>query len=79
MYKEKLVLYRNFTVLNFNHYVMIEKNFDPDNENCPEKETVEHLFKLKHESDNFQTTKEFENSINDVQNNKTEHLEKKEN
>jgi len=58
---------------------MIEKNFDPDNENCPEKETVEHLFKLKHESDNFQTIKEFENSINDVQNNETEHLEKKEN
>jgi hypothetical protein len=26
---------------------MIEKNFDPDNENCPEKETVEALYNLK--------------------------------
>jgi len=30
---------------------MIEKNYDPDNDNCPEKETVENLFKSKKDSD----------------------------
>ena len=39
----------NTKILNQN--IMIEKNYDPDNDNCPEKDTVEHLFKSKIDSD----------------------------
>ncbi|MDR7211570.1 hypothetical protein [Flavobacterium piscis] len=38
---------------------MVEKNYDPDNENCPEKETVENLYKSKLNSENTQTVEEF--------------------
>ncbi|MDW8850467.1 hypothetical protein SD960_10220 [Flavobacterium sp. MMLR14_040] len=39
---------------------MVEKNYDPDNDNCPEKDTVENLLKSKIDSDkNSQTAKEF--------------------
>lgn len=39
---------------------MVEKNYDPDNDNCPEKDTVENLLKLKMDSDkNSQIAKEF--------------------
>jgi hypothetical protein len=30
---------------------MVEKNYDPDNDNCPEKDTVENLHKSKMNSD----------------------------
>ena len=41
---------------------MVEKNYDPDNDNCPEKETVENLHKSKMNSEkNSQTTEEFRN------------------
>ncbi len=41
---------------------MLEKNYDPDNDNCPEKETVENLHKSKVNSDKHnQTTEEFKN------------------
>ena len=30
---------------------MIEKNYDPDNDNCPEKDTVENIHKSKMNSD----------------------------
>ena len=39
---------------------MVEKNYDPDNDNCPEKDTVENLLKLKMDSDkSSQIAKEF--------------------
>lgn len=40
---------------------MVEKNYDPDNENCPEKEMVENLHKSKMNSENkrAQTAEEF--------------------
>jgi hypothetical protein len=39
---------------------MVEKNYDPDNDNCPEKDTVENLLKSKMDSDkNNQMAKEF--------------------
>lgn len=39
---------------------MVEKNYDPDNDNCPEKDTVENLLKLKMDSDkSSQIGKEF--------------------
>ncbi|MEO7976867.1 hypothetical protein [Flavobacterium sp.] len=40
---------------------MAEKNYDPDNENCPEKEMVENLHKSKMNSENksAQTVEEF--------------------
>jgi hypothetical protein len=46
---------------------MSEKNYDPDNENCPEKEMVENLHKSKINSENkrAQTVGEF---INDSPN-----------
>lgn len=47
---------------------MVEKNYDPDNENCPEKEMVENLHKSKMNSENkqAQTAEEF---IDDSPNN----------
>lgn len=38
---------------------MIEKNYDPDNDNCPEKDTVENLHKSKGNNNNTQTVEEF--------------------
>ncbi|WKL48631.1 hypothetical protein Q1W71_02360 [Flavobacterium pectinovorum] len=39
---------------------MVEKNYDPDNDNCPEKDTVENLLKSKIDSDkNTKMAKEF--------------------
>jgi len=40
---------------------MVEKNYDPDNENCPEKEMVENLHQLrsKSTSKNAQNAEEF--------------------
>jgi len=39
---------------------MIEKNYDPDNDNCPEKDTVENLHKSKTASaKNSQLTEEY--------------------
>ena len=50
--KKKVMIgskFGNTKILNQN--IMIEKNYDPDNDNCPEKDTVEHLFKSKIDSD----------------------------
>lgn len=44
---------------------MVEKNYDPDNDNCPEKDTVENLHRTKQNTDNIQNAKE---SINDSPN-----------
>jgi len=50
---------------------MVEKNYDPDNDNCPEKDTIEHLHKLK--LNNTQTAEEFiDNSPNHSIKNKPE-------
>ncbi|MEO6176736.1 MAG: hypothetical protein ABIP27_16415 [Flavobacterium circumlabens] len=38
---------------------MVEKNYDPDNDNCPEKDTVENLHKSKGNSNNTQNVEEF--------------------
>lgn len=38
---------------------MIEKNYDPDNDNCPEKDTVENLHRTKGNNNNAQTVEEF--------------------
>lgn len=39
---------------------MVEKNYDPDNDNCPEKDTVENLLKSKTDSDkNSEMAQEF--------------------
>lgn len=41
---------------------MVEKNYDPDNDNCPEKETVENLHKSKLNAvTNTQTVEDFLN------------------
>jgi hypothetical protein len=58
-----------------NQKVMVEKNYDPDNDNCPEKETVENLHKSKLSSDknNTQTVEEFiDNSPNCISRDKNE-------
>ncbi|CAD0001980.1 MULTISPECIES: hypothetical protein [Flavobacterium] len=50
---------------------MTEKNYDPDNENCPEKDMVENIRNLKINSEknkNAQTAEEF---INDSPNRTT--------
>lgn len=40
---------------------MVEKNYDPDNDNCPEKDTIENLYsKMNSEKNkNIQTVEEF--------------------
>lgn len=40
---------------------MVEKNYDPDNENCPEKDTIENLYSKKNseKNKNIQTVEEF--------------------
>jgi hypothetical protein len=39
---------------------MVEKNYDPDNDNCPEKETVENLHRSKlNAAKNTQTVEDF--------------------
>lgn len=40
---------------------MVEKNYDPDNENCPEKDTIENLYSEKNseKNKNIQTVEEF--------------------
>lgn len=40
---------------------MVEKNYDPDNENCPEKDTIENLYSKTHseKNKNTQTVEEF--------------------
>ncbi|WP_163401059.1 hypothetical protein [Flavobacterium fluviatile] len=40
---------------------MVEKNYDPDNENCPEKDTIENLYAktLSEKNKNTQTVEEF--------------------
>ena len=40
---------------------MVEKNYDPDNDNCPEKETIENLYlqKRSEKNKNIQTVEEF--------------------
>ncbi|KLT69725.1 hypothetical protein [Flavobacterium sp. ABG] len=40
---------------------MVEKNYDPDNDHCPEKDTVENLHKSKLNNGNTQTVEEFIN------------------
>lgn len=35
---------------------MIEKNFDPDSDHCPEKEMVENLYKLKIKENNYKVS-----------------------
>jgi len=50
---------------------MVEKNYDPDNENCPEKDTIESLYsKMNAEKNkNIQTAEEFiDDSPNRVSN-----------
>ncbi|KUJ60832.1 hypothetical protein AR687_15600 [Flavobacteriaceae bacterium CRH] len=62
---------------------MVEKNYDPDNDNCPEKETVENLHKSKLHTDNENNTQVVEEFINDSPNriskDKTKGLEDKKN
>ncbi|MBF4515515.1 hypothetical protein IRZ71_04140 [Flavobacterium sp. ANB] len=62
---------------------MVEKNYDPDNDNCPEKETVENLHESKLDSDknkNTQTVEEFiDDSPNRISKDKTKDLEDKKN
>ncbi len=42
---------------------MVEKNYDPDNDNCPEKDTIENLYLQKQsEKKNIQTVEEKSNS-----------------
>lgn len=46
---------------------MVEKNYDPDNENCPEKDTIENLYSEKNK--NTQAAEEFiDDSPNRVSN-----------
>ncbi|WP_269234990.1 hypothetical protein [Flavobacterium flavigenum] len=42
---------------------MVEKNYDPDNDNCPEKDTIENLYlqKQSEKNKNIQTVEEFIN------------------
>lgn len=60
---------------------MVEKNYDPDNDNCPEKEMVENLRKSKLDSDKNKDTQTVEEFINDSPNriskDKTKGLEDK--
>jgi hypothetical protein len=39
---------------------MVEKNYDPDNENCPEKDTIENLYSERNseKNKNIQTVEE---------------------
>ncbi|TDO83080.1 hypothetical protein EV143_102344 [Flavobacterium chryseum] len=61
---------------------MVEKNYDPDNDNCPEKETVENLHKSKLHTDknNTQNVEEFINdNPNRISKDKTKDSEDKKN
>jgi hypothetical protein len=61
---------------------MVEKNYDPDNENCPEKEMVENLHKSKMNSERkaTQNVEEFiDDNPNHTSNEKTKNLEENEN
>ncbi|MEO8533234.1 MAG: hypothetical protein ABI441_05770 [Flavobacterium sp.] len=54
---------------------MTEKNYDPDNDNCPEKDTVENLHKSKL-NNNTQTAEEFiDDSPNRISKDKAKDLE----
>ena len=60
---------------------MSEKNYDPDNENCPEKEMVENLHKSKINSEDkrAQTVEEFiDDSPNSISKDKKDSGEDKE-
>ncbi|MGO4770823.1 hypothetical protein ACEN2I_04120 [Flavobacterium sp. W22_SRS_FK3] len=46
---------------------MVEKNYDPDNENCPEKDTIENLYSEK-KSDKNKNTQNVEEFIDDSPN-----------
>jgi chromosomal replication initiation ATPase DnaA len=55
---------------------MVEKNYDPDNDNCPEKDTIENLHKSK--LNNTQTAEEFiENSSNSITKDKAKNAAQK--
>ena len=59
---------------------MSEKNYDPDNENCPEKEMVEKLHKSKMNSEDkpAQTVEEFiDDSPNSISKDKKDTIENK--
>ena len=57
---------------------MMEKNYDPDNDNCPEKEMVENLQEQKRSK--AQNTEKFsDNSQNRVSKDKTENEAQKSN
>ena len=47
---------------------MTEKNYDPDNENCPEKDMVENILNLKINSEKNKNTQTVEEFINDSPN-----------
>ncbi len=47
---------------------MVEKNYDPDNENCPEKDTIENLQSLKINSEKNKNTQTVEEFIDDSPN-----------
>ena len=47
---------------------MVEKNYDPDNENCPEKDTIENLQSLKSNSEKNKNTQTVEEFIDDSPN-----------
>lgn len=47
---------------------MVEKNYDPDNENCPEKDTIENLQSLKVNSEKNKNTQTVEEFIDDSPN-----------
>ena len=47
---------------------MVEKNYDPDNDNCPEKDTVENLLKSKMDSEKYYHTLDDEIETLDMNN-----------
>nr|WP_315247024.1 hypothetical protein [uncultured Flavobacterium sp.] len=47
---------------------MTEKNYDPDNENCPEKDMVENIRNSKINSEKNKNTQTVEEFINDSPN-----------
>lgn len=56
---------------------MIEKNYDPDNDNCPEKDTVENLHKSKGNNNNTQIVEEFtDDNATRLSNDKVKDLKK---
>ncbi|MRX39007.1 hypothetical protein GJU43_06950 [Flavobacterium sp. LC2016-23] len=57
---------------------MTEKNYDPDNDNCPEKDTVENLHKRKQSTSKTESVEEFiDDSPNRIPSDKVKDLKQK--